>query len=101
MYFNTLRKEITEEKFEQLSEIKDDFTQLMYKINKLQLPILIDFRVVEDRDKKYSDGFYINLLAFKKAMRAICGLRLETAFPLQYKELNYDFENGKLYSQDL
>jgi hypothetical protein len=101
MYCNAPNEELTEEKAKQLREVQIDFMQIMYKINKLELPILIDFRIVEDKHNNYSDKFYIYLLSFKKTMRAVCGLSLETAFPQQYKELNYDFDGNKLYSQDL
>ena len=101
MYFNATKEELTEEKYLQLREVQRDFTQLMYKMVELKLPILIDFRIVESKHTKFTDKFYINLLCFKKTMRAICGLSIETAFPESYKELNYDFKENKLYSQDL
>lgn len=101
MYFKTPKEELTEEKYLLLKEVQRDFGKIMSKMVELKLPILIDFRVVESHNTKYSDKFYIYLLCFKRAMRGMCGLNIETPFPESYKELHYDFEENKLYSQDL
>jgi hypothetical protein len=101
MYPKAPEKELTPERREQLAEILNDFQKLVSKANRVRLPILFDLRVVEDPNTEYSNEFYIYLLTHKKLMRALAWLSIETVFNIQYKELLHDFEENRLYSQDL